>query len=256
MPPRVGLVILTVFLAADATGGGGDDPHASARERMVDTQLAARGVADERVLAAMRTVPRHRFVPERLRHLAYDDNPLPIGHDQTISQPYIVALMTAAIRPQPTDTVLEIGTGSGYQAAVLAELVSAVYTIEIVTPLAERAREALHDLGHDNCHVRTGDGYRGWPEHAPFDKIIITAAPDEVPRPLLEQLAPGGLLVVPEGDERQTLTLYRRQLEDDARGRPRFERKPLLAVRFVRHPRQLRRRHAQRWVCTGSTTPA
>jgi len=244
MPIRLGVAMITVLAAADlaSAGASANDPHASARERMVQTQLENRGIADPAVLDAMREVPRHRFVPTRLANQAYDDNPLPIGHDQTISQPYIVALMTEALRPRPTDRVLEIGTGSGYQAAVLAELVDQVYTIEIVSPLAERAAGVLRDLGHDNVHVRAGDGYAGWPEHAPFDKIIITAAPPRVPRPLLDQLAPGGLLVVPEGDTVQTLVLYSRRKDDGPDGQPVIDRRPLLSVRFVPMTGEVQRR--------------
>ncbi|MEZ4388130.1 MAG: protein-L-isoaspartate(D-aspartate) O-methyltransferase [Candidatus Krumholzibacteriia bacterium] len=235
MPARLGIAMLTLLAATELTGGSADvgDPYASARERMVRTQLESRGIANPAVLAAMRTVPRHRFVPADLADQAYQDHPLAIGHDQTISQPYIVALMTEALQPQPTDHVLEIGTGSGYQAAVLAELVAEVYTIEIVAPLAQRAREVLTELGYSSVHVRTGDGFQGWPEQAPFDKIIVTAAPPEVPRPLLDQLAPGGRLVVPEGDRIQTLVLYTRRADDGPDGRPVIERRALLSVRFV-----------------------
>jgi len=169
------------------------------RATMVETQIRARGVTDERVLEAMRKVPRHLFVPEVERTRAYEDRPLPIGHGQTISQPYIVAYMTAALKLLPTDRVLEIGTGSGYQAAVLAQIVREVYTIEIVEPLATSATRLLGDLGYRNIRVRHGDGYGGWPEAAPFDKIIVTAAPDAVPPVLIEQLAIGGTMVIPVG---------------------------------------------------------
>jgi protein-L-isoaspartate(D-aspartate) O-methyltransferase len=177
----------------------GNDDRAAQRARMVERQLASRDIDDRRVLDAMRSVPRHLFVdPDQAAH-AYDDGPLPIGHGQTISQPYIVALMTQLARPQPGDRVLEIGTGSGYQAAVLAKLASQVYTIEIVEPLAAEAKARLQRLGYDNVTVRAGDGYAGWPEHAPFDVVILTAAPEKVPAPLLEQLKPGGRLVAPIG---------------------------------------------------------
>jgi protein-L-isoaspartate(D-aspartate) O-methyltransferase len=169
------------------------------RSAMVETQLRGRDIGSPRVLDAMRKVPRHRFVPEPQRGEAYADHPLPIGHGQTISQPYIVAFMTQALDLRPTDRVLEIGTGSGYQAAVLGELVKDVYTIEIVEPLAERARATLSSLGYQNVHVRAGNGYLGWPEHAPFDRVMVTAAPDEVPPALIEQLAVGGLMAIPVG---------------------------------------------------------
>src|SRR5881275_1963056 len=157
------------------------------RERMVKEQIVMRGVVEERVLAAMRKVAREEFVPPEFREESYMDRPLPIGYDQTISQPFIVAFMTQELKPKPTDRVLEVGTGSGYQAAVLAELVAEVYTIEIVKPLAESAEVRLRELGYKNVHVKAGDGYKGWREHAPFDAIIVTAAPDHVPQPLVEQ---------------------------------------------------------------------
>jgi protein-L-isoaspartate(D-aspartate) O-methyltransferase len=171
----------------------------NARRRMVDEQIRAHGVIHVRVLEAMRAVPRHRFVPPALQWRAYDDAPLPIGHDQTISQPYIVAFMTQALDPVPDDRVLEIGTGSGYQAAVLSALVRDVFTIEVIAPLAEQASALLEELGYRNVHVRHGNGYLGWPEEAPFSKIIVTAAPERVPQALVDQLAVGGLMVVPVG---------------------------------------------------------
>jgi protein-L-isoaspartate(D-aspartate) O-methyltransferase len=171
---------------------------------MVEEQIAARGVTDERVLSAMRTVPRHRFVPGEFASRAYEDRPLPIGHDQTISQPYIVAYMTEALGVQRHHKVLEIGTGSGYQAAVLAELAREVYTIEIVPELARRAAATLKALGVANVQVREGDGYAGWPDRGPFDRIMVTAAPEEIPKPLLDQLARGGRLVTPVGGQGQT----------------------------------------------------
>jgi protein-L-isoaspartate(D-aspartate) O-methyltransferase len=182
------------------------------RVRMVDTQLKAQGIRDTRVLEAMTAVPRHRFVPDARQSLAYADSPLPIGYDQTISQPYIVAFMTAALEIEPHHKVLEIGTGSGYQAAVLGQLARHVYTIEIVAPLAERARAALADLGYGNIEVRTGNGYLGWPEQAPFDRIMVTAAPLEVPPALVEQLAIGGLMAIPVGavHSQQELRILRR----------------------------------------------
>ena len=169
------------------------------RRNMVDQQILNRGIRNPRVLDAIRNVPRHRFVPEDYRHMAYSDRPLPIGHEQTISQPYIVALMTDYLNLKEGEKVLEIGTGSGYQAAVLAELVDQVYSLEIVSELAQRARKTIGDLGYDNVHIRTGDGYKGWPENAPYDAIIVTASPTDVPPPLKEQLAEGGRMVIPVG---------------------------------------------------------
>jgi len=166
---------------------------------MVEKQLRPRAIDDPRVLRAMAKVPREKFVAKELEASAYEDRPLPIGFGQTISQPFIVAFMTQALKPKPTDRVLEIGTGSGYQAAVLGELVAQVYTIEIVRPLAQRAATVLHALGYKNVLVKGGDGYKGWPEHAPFDAIIVTAAPDHVPQPLIEQLKEGGRMVIPVG---------------------------------------------------------
>ncbi len=178
--------------------------------RMVDQQLLARDITDPRVVNAMRRVPRERFVPPDQQQQAYEDRPLPIGYRQTISQPYIVAYMTQALQLTPDAKVLEVGTGSGYQAAVLAELAAAVYSIEIVPQLAERAGDTLAELGYDNVQVREGDGYAGWREQAPFDAIIVTAAPDHIPQPLVDQLAVGGRLIIPVGQNRQTLTLLTR----------------------------------------------
>ena len=174
---------------------------------MVQQQLVARGIKDERVLAAMGKVPREEFVPPESRDASYEDGPLPIGYDQTISQPYIVAFMTEQLRPKPSDRVLEIGTGSGYQAAILAGLVKEVYSIEIVEPLAKNAEATLARLGCKNIHVKIGDGYKGWPEAAPFDAIVVTCAPDKVPQPLTDQLKEGGRLVIPVG-ERFAQQLY------------------------------------------------
>jgi protein-L-isoaspartate(D-aspartate) O-methyltransferase len=183
------------------------------REEMVKQQIEARGVENPRVLEAMRRVPRHRFVPEEVRAAAYQDRPLPIGHGQTISQPYIVAAMTEALDPQPGDRILEIGTGSGYQAAVLSGLVEKVYSIEIIPELAESARTALAAGGYANVEVFTGDGYAGIPDQAPFDGIIVTAAPEKVPEPLIEQLAMGGRLVIPVGRWSQDLRVFERTEE-------------------------------------------
>ncbi len=184
------------------------------RRRMVERQIAARGVSDPRVLAAMEKVPRHRFIPSHLWDQAYNDYPLPIGEDQTISQPYIVALMTEMLELKEADRVLEIGTGSGYQAAILAELAAQVYTIDRVVSLLARAEEILKALGYANIKTRVGDGTLGWPEEAPFEAIIVTAGAPQVPRPLTEQLALGGRLVIPVGDTwSQTLTCVRKTTE-------------------------------------------
>ncbi len=180
------------------------------RTRMVNEQLRARDIRNERVLEAMLTVPRHLFVPEAARGGAYGDFPVPIGNGQTISQPYIVAFMTQALDVGPADRVLEIGTGSGYQAAVLSVLAKEVFTIEIIEPLAARARSTLTDLGYRNVHVRAGNGYLGWPEHAPYDRVIVTAAPDEVPPALVEQLKIGGVMAIPVGVDDQELRILRR----------------------------------------------
>jgi protein-L-isoaspartate(D-aspartate) O-methyltransferase len=197
-----------------------------ARQQMVEQQLRRRDIKDPRVLEVMGRIPRHLLVPEHLRREAYEDYPLAIGHGQTISQPYIVAFMTQALDVKPDDKVLEIGTGSGYQAAVLAELAREVYTIEIVEPLGNSARDALASLGYRNVHVRIGDGYKGWPEEAPFDRVIVTAAPEEVPPALVEQLAIGGLMAVPVGTVFQELKILRKT----ARGLETLARMP---VRFV-----------------------
>jgi protein-L-isoaspartate(D-aspartate) O-methyltransferase len=208
---------------------GQADRLTAAREDMVARQIAARGVTDARVLAAMRAVPRHLFVPADEQDAAHEDRPLPIGYGQTISQPYIVALMTELARPGPDDRVLEIGTGSGYQAAVLSRLAGAVYTIELVEPLAERARRTLAALKCSNVTTRTGDGYAGWPEAGPFDAIVVTAAPDHVPPALVAQLKPGGRMVIPVGGTHDVQEL--RLIEKDARGR--IKTTEIAAVRFV-----------------------
>jgi protein-L-isoaspartate(D-aspartate) O-methyltransferase len=203
------------------------DAYAEPRARMVREQLVARGIRDARVLAAMGRVPRHELVPEEEREFAYEDGPLPIGEGQTISQPYIVAAMSEAAQLSGDERVLEVGTGSGYQAAVLSALAREVYTIELEPSLAARAHEALVRLGCTNVHTRTGDGYRGWPEAAPFDAIVVTAAPDHVPSALLDQLRSGGRLVIPVGGRgEQELAVYTKT----ARG---VERRVLMPVRFV-----------------------
>jgi len=205
------------------------DEYVEERLAMVRHQIAARGVRDERVLQAMRDVPRHWFVSERMREIAYTDRPLPIGEGQTISQPYIVALMTEALGLTAESKVLEIGTGSGYQAAVLAEITPHVYTIEIVAPLAERAMRVFKERGYGSIAARIGDGYRGWPEKAPFDAIIVTCAPDHIPPKLVEQLAVGGKICIPVGAEEgvQELVVVTRQPDGSLR------RTSLIPVRFV-----------------------
>jgi protein-L-isoaspartate(D-aspartate) O-methyltransferase len=225
MPFMSWLVALTALAASPAR----DDEEAAfarAREEMVASQIASRGVRDPRTLAALRKVGRHRFVPAALAAQAYDDHPLPIGHGQTISQPYIVAFMTEALGLRGGESVLEVGTGSGYQAAVLAEIAARVHTIEIVAPLAEEAAALLKRLVYTNVEVRAGDGYQGWPEAAPFDAIMVTAAAPRIPEPLRQQLKDGGRLILPVGDEWQELVVVTRRGD-------RFEEKRVLPVRFV-----------------------
>jgi protein-L-isoaspartate(D-aspartate) O-methyltransferase len=206
--------VLALALGATCSRqAGGTDPAdrwRTNRMLMVDEQLRTRGITDPRVLDAMTRVPRHLFVPEHGRDEAYGDHPLPIGHGQTISQPYIVAFMSEALRLEPAHRVLEIGTGSGYQAAVLAELAGEVFTIEIIGELAERARKTLQEIGYRNITVRAGNGYLGWPEHAPYDRIMVTAAPDDVPKALVEQLKIDGLMAIPVGTGLQELRILRR----------------------------------------------
>ncbi len=220
------LILLLGFLPA-MPAMGQPDGFDGARRRMVEEQVHARGVDDPRVLHAMEQVPRHLFVPEEVRGEAYDDHALPIGSGQTISQPYLVGLMTELLGVKPGDRILEIGTGSGYQAAVLSRVASEVYTIEIVRPLGEQAERTLARLGYSNVHTRIGDGYQGWKEAAPFNGIVVTAAPPEVPQPLLDQLAVGGSLVVPVGDSWQDLKVYTKQKDGS------FHQRKVLPVRFV-----------------------
>lgn len=203
---------LGALAACVATSAADADEFAAARQKMVDEEIVAAGVRSERVVEAMRATPRHEFVPAALRSRAYLDMALPIGESQTISPPFVVAYMTEQLDPRPDDKVLEIGTGSGYQAAVLSPLVKEVYTIEIVRSLGETAARTLKRLGYDNVRTRIGDGYQGWPEHAPFDKIIVTCSPEKVPPKLVEQLREGGRMVVPVGQRyQQTLYLFRKQ---------------------------------------------
>lgn len=227
------LLILPLSLAGPAAGQS--DPHAAERERMVVQQIEARGIDDPATLAAMREVPRHEFVPEDRRRHAYQDRPVPIGYGQTISQPHLVAYMTERLRPRPGMRVLEIGTGSGYQAAVLGAILDEVYSIEIIGDLARWGAENLGRAGYDHVQVRHGDGYYGWPEQAPFDAIVVTAAADHIPPPLLEQLKDGGRMVIPVGSPflTQTLMLVTRE-GDDIRTRS------LLPVRFVPLTREAR----------------
>jgi len=228
----LGAVLLTPgcgngFDGFDAGAPSSDPTRQAERERMVERQIEARGVKDTAVLKAMRQVPRHLFVPVSYAPQAYWDGPLAIGHGQMISQPYIVAFMAEALRLRGDDRVLEIGTGSGYQTAVLAQLARDVFSIEIVKPLAERAAAKLKNLGYANVQVRVGDGYQGWPEHAPYDAILVSAAPDHIPQPLLDQLAVGGRMILPLGKKfSQDLMLIRRTHSG-------YERTPLLPVAFV-----------------------
>ena len=209
---RSWLVLLSVasLLACGASADDPDTGFVQARSEMVRLQIEARGVTDSLVLKAMREVPRHEFVPEEYRHSAYADHPLPIGEGQTISQPYIVGLMTELLLLDGDEKILEIGTGSGYQAAVLGELAAEVYSIEIVEPLGKRSRTLLREMGYENITVIIGDGYQGLEEQAPFDAIIVTCAPPEIPRPLLDQLAEGGRMVIPVGKYFQELLLIQK----------------------------------------------
>ncbi len=223
------LFFFIIILICPPTLSAGDtDDFVSLRESMVDRQIAAMGIEDPRVLEAMRKVPRHLFVPERYRALSYRDHPLPIGEDQTISQPYIVAFMTEALNLRPEDRVLEIGTGSGYQAAILAELVKEVYTIEIIEKLGKRARQTLDTLGYKNIWVKIGDGYKGWPENAPFDAIIVTCAPEQIPEALVRQLDEGGRMIIPVGRQGTVQKLVRA-----VKKKGRIVAKDVMYVRFV-----------------------
>ena len=204
------------------------DEYQQKRNQMVKQQIAARGIDHKPTLDAMRKVQRHKLIPEKLLPLAYEDTPLPIGLEQTISQPYMVAFMTQAIQPKAGMKVLEIGTGSGYQAAVLAEIVDSVYTIETVEPLAKRAKSKLDEMGYSNIRYKVGDGFHGWEEHAPFDAILVTAAPEEIPPKLLEQLKPGGKMVIPVG---KTNNQQLRVVEKQKNGK--IKTQNVMPVRFV-----------------------
>lgn len=224
------LAIAVWLLAAGCRGGTESaDVDGDRRERMIQLDIEGRGVRDPAVLRAMREVPRHEFVPAELRNHAYEDHPLPIGLDQTISQPYLVAAMTELLKLDADDVVLEVGSGSGYQAAVLARIVPRVYTIEILPELGQSADERLQRLGYTNVVVKVGDGYAGWPEHAPFDGIIVTCGAEEVPPPLLEQLKPGGRMVIPVGPSSNAQSL--KLIEKRADGSVVAE--DIMPVRFV-----------------------
>ena len=198
--PRLLLAGLVACVPVNGDEPRKDDPFAAKRDRMVQRHLIERGVKDKRVLDAFRTIPRHLFIPPDLRRMAYDDESLPIGEGQTITPVYDVAFMTEALEPKPTDKVYEVGTGSGYQASILGQLVKDVYSVEIHAPLGKRAAEVIKELDYKNIHTRVGDGYAGWPEAAPFDAVIVTCAPTKVPGPLVEQLKEGGRMVIPLGD--------------------------------------------------------
>lgn len=220
---------VAVVLPAVAVAQSGPWERQAEREVMVERYLEGQGITSSRVLEAMRAVPRHRFVPDDEQRAAYENRPLPIGNGQTISQPYVVAYMTQELDLRPGDAVLEIGTGSGYQAAILAEITENVYTVEIIPSLGHRAREVLDDLGYDSVKTKVGDGYFGWPEHAPYRGIIVTAAADHVPPPLIDQLAPGGMIIIPVGSPYQVQTLMKITKSEGGQ----VSREPLLPVRFV-----------------------
>jgi len=228
--------MVTLVGCRQASGPAAIADFKAERERMVNVQLVRRGIHDPRVLTAMGKIPREEFVPAAYLDKAYEDRPLPLGEDETISQPYIVALMTELLRPQPTDRVFEVGTGSGYQATVLAELVAEVYTMEIDASLAKEAEERVERRRSRNIHVKAGDGYQGWPEHAPFDGIIVTCALDHVPQPLIAQLKERGRLVIPVGEQRaQELYLFEKENGE-------LKRQAALPVVFVPMKREADRR--------------
>ncbi len=219
------LVFLIICPATSSCDLGGFE---RLREKMVREQIEAKGIKDPRVVKAMRKVPRHEFVLYSFKNFAYGDFPLSIGEGQTISQPYIVAFMTEALNLKKTDKVLEIGTGSGYQAAILAELAKAVYTIEIIPKLGQKARDTLKDLGYENVHIKIGDGYKGWPERAPFDAIIVTCAPDKIPQALVDQLKEGGTMIIPVGKKGMIQKLYKVKKKDGE-----IQTRKEMDVRFV-----------------------
>lgn len=220
------LLCIAAIMSLAATTAAAED-FAAQRKLMVKQQLQARDISDTRVLKAMANVPRHRFVPSNLQQMAYQDTPLPIGHGQTISQPYIVALMSQVLGVQPGQRILEIGTGSGYQAAVLAEMGATVFSIEIVSELGRIAKDTLNALAYNTIHLKIGDGYQGWPEHAPFDAIIVTCAPTRVPKPLKTQLAEDGKMVIPVGEK------HFQQLVMLSKKDGRIKQETIVDVRFV-----------------------
>jgi protein-L-isoaspartate(D-aspartate) O-methyltransferase len=238
MAKALATVLLLWRACVDFQDGGTQPSWTEQRQEMVDRQLRGRNIKDAAVLAAMGRAPRHEFVPDAIRAHAYADHALPIGHGQTISQPYIVAFMTEAISARPKSRVLEIGTGSGYQAAVLSEIGCEVYTIELVPELAKQAEKDLNRLGYKNVHVKAGDGYKGWAEAAPFDAVLVTCGADHVPRPLFDQLKPGGKMIIPVG--KTSRTQYLRLITKTADGKQ--QSRDLLPVRFVplRRERELK----------------
>lgn len=221
------ILCIFIYFAMTITNACAQESYKAQRHRMVSKQIIARGVTDPQVIKAMRKVKRHLFVPDQYIRMAYNDTPLPIGYGQTISQPYIVAYMTEILDLRPSDRVLEIGTGSGYQAAVLAEICKYVYTIEIVPQLGKHARALLKKTGYKNIEAKTGDGYKGWAEHAPFDVIIVTCSPTHIPAPLKEQLAEGGRMIIPVGEK------YAQQLIYLVKEKGSLNRKAVLPVSFV-----------------------
>ena len=232
--PRGAALFVSAMMLSTSMQPSAQEDFRQRRLAMVEHQIRSRDVDDPRVLDAMRTVPRHRFVPADVAALAYDDRPLPIGNGQTISQPYIVAYMSDLLAIAPHHRVLEIGTGSGYQAAVLAKLAKEVYTVEIVPELAREAAATLKELGFTNVEVREGDGYAGWPERAPFDRIMVTAAPERIPQPLIDQLAPGGRLVIPVGEQHDTQWIT--VVEKTPQGVIQRKTIPVAFVPFTRKP--------------------